>query len=596
MSSILRSPWLAGAVDEAADYSRLEAKLRQRGEPFVTLSTLHYLARLVTEPVDTDNSLEHAGAVAASALLQRIAGLKALQKTCPKQASANEWAVWFGKWLNGAGWAYGRALSSHEYQIAEAWKKLLIDFGTLDAIAGRFSFVTALARINNMASSRIFQPQSSDAPVQILGLYEVIGLRFDHLWVMGLHDNAWPPSPRPDPFVPSALQLRHNMPHSTQARELMVARGITERLSRSAAEVVFSYPKQSTEEPLRPAPLITGFPEVQEQELKLWSGQSWRDRIGESSLLEQEDTDEVPSLSLQQASGGSAIFKYQSLCPFRAFAELRLGARSMDSIHSGLDAMQRGKLLHSVLQIFWQDVKDQKHLLDMSQGQLDEIVREKVEMVIETNKNQFPQLLHNRFREVETDRLSYITLQWLAIEKNRSSFTVSSFEKKIDTVVNGVGVNLWIDRIDELDDGRKVIIDYKTGKVSPGDWFGERPNDPQLPLYSVVEGGDIAAVLFGQIRPGDLAFKGVVQNSDLIPDLPSKSRQLKDATQQWPAVLDEWRQEIERLAKEFGNGDASVNPKKGSVTCVSSYCQLAALCRINEQQGLSDDEQGDGGE
>jgi len=594
VGSILRSPNLAGAPEEATARSRLEGELRKLGSPDVTLSTLHYLTTRVGKRFsDTGDDIEQAEMDITSTLLQRIAGLRSLQKACPKQASANEWVVWFGKWLNAAGWASGRALSSHEFQIVETWKKLLIDFGALDSIAGRFSFVTALARIKNMACTRIFQPQSSDVPVQILGLYEAIGLRFDHLWVMGLHDTAWPPPPRPDPFIPLALQVRDNMPHTTQARELMVASVITDRLSRSAAEVIFSHPKQSAEEPLRPAPLITGFPEIQEQELKLWKGQSWRDRVRESAMLEQDSVDDVPPLPLQQASGGSAIFKYQSLCPFRAFAELRLGARSMDSIHSGLDAMQRGKLLHSVLELFWQAVESQKQLLDMHQGRLEEIVREKVEIAIETNKSKYPQLLHSRFREVESDRLSHITLQWLAIEKHRSSFTVRSFEKKVTTVVNGVGVNLWIDRIDELDDGRKVIIDYKTGKATPGDWFGERPNDPQLPLYSVVEGGDIAAVLFGQIRPGDLAFKGVVQNSDLIPDLPAKNRLLKDATQQWPAVLNEWKQEIDRLAKEFSEGDARVDPKKGNGTCVSSYCQLAALCRINEQQGISDEEQGD---
>ena len=383
------------------------------------------------------------------------------------------------------------------------------------------------------------------------------------------------------------------MPHINQARELMVANRITERLSRSAAEVVFSYPQQNAEEQLRPGPLIMHFPEKQEQELGLWQGSNWRDRVRESSQLEQVSADTAPPMSQQQALGGSAIFKHQSLCPFRAFAEHRLGARPMDSIHSGLDAMQRGNLLHKVLELFWQQMKNQKQLLGTDQKRLEEIVREKVEAAIEIHKSKQPQLFHNRFRSVETNRLFGLTMQWLAIEKKRSSFTVRSFEKEVNTIVNGVGVHLWIDRIDELDDGRKVIIDYKTGKVSPGDWFGERPSDPQLPLYSTVEGGDIAAILFGQIRAGDLAYKGVVQELDMIPGLPPAkgSRMLREAMQNWPAALDDWKQEIERLAKGFSDGDASVDPKKGTVTCVSSYCQLAALCRINELQSSGDDEQ-----
>ena len=156
--------------------------------------------------------------------------------------------------------------------------------------------------------------------------------------------------------------------------------------------------------------------------------------------------------------------------------------------------------------------------------------------------------------------------------------------------VNGIGVHLWIDRIDELADGRKIVIDYKTGTVNPAQWFGERPEDPQLPLYSMVAGEGICAVLFAQLKAAEMKFNGVVEEAGLLPDLPPlRNTQLKQATEQWPQVLDDWKQTINQLADDFRHGRAEVDPKKPS-TCETSYCELSGLCRIDEMMtGQADD-------
>ena len=42
-----------------------------------------------------------------------------------------------------------------------------------------------------------------------------------------------------------------------------------------------------------------------------------------------------------------------------------------------------------------------------------------------------------------------------------------------------------IDRVDRLADGARVLIDYKTGNAA-ADWRGERPDNPQLPIYALL--------------------------------------------------------------------------------------------------------------
>ena len=49
---------------------------------------------------------------------------------------------------------------------------------------------------------------------------------------------------------------------------------------------------------------------------------------------------------LSAISGGAATLTRQSLCPFQAFATVRLAAENFDPAEAGLNARQRGLLLH----------------------------------------------------------------------------------------------------------------------------------------------------------------------------------------------------------------------------------------------------------
>ena len=145
-------------------------------------------------------------------------------------------------------------------------------------------------------------------------------------------------------------------------------------------------------------------------------------------------------------------------------------------------------------------------------------------------------------------------------------------------------MHLWIDRVDQLPDGRKAVIDYKTGKVSAAQWFGERPEEPQLPLYSMVEGDGVCvcAVLFAQVKADEMKYSGVVEEAGLVPSLPpGRKGPLQEATDNWPQVLHDWELSINRLAADFRDGKADVDPKEEK-TCETSYCKLAGLCRIDE--------------
>ena len=111
--------------------------------------------------------------------------------------------------------------------------------------------------------------------------------------------------------------------------------------------------------------------------------------------------------------------------------------------------------------------------------------------------------------------------------------------------------------------------------------MGERPDDPQLPLYAITDAGPVAAVSFAVLRADKVTFEGLAREADLLPgvarfDQAKSSKHLAS----WDSVFESWRVELEGLALEFLAGDAQVAPKNYPRTC--EYCDLGSLCRVRE--------------
>jgi RecB family exonuclease len=169
-------------------------------------------------------------------------------------------------------------------------------------------------------------------------------------------------------------------------------------------------------------------------------------------------------------------------------------------------------------------------------------------------------------------------------EKLRADFDVVLVERKQPMTFGGVTVDVTLDRMDELASGGRVVLDYKTGTASGSAWLGPRPDEPQVPLYVLGSGEDVAAAAFAVIKAGKAEFRGVARANDLLPGVKTISEQRGAAAGQyesWEALLAGWRAELDRLGSGFASGDARVDPKRGDETC--KFCDLHALCRINER-------------
>jgi len=579
---LLRSPYLAGWETESGRRALLDRQLREIGEPHIGISRLRHSAAREDRPWH------------CTVLTERLTEMEKRYHDWPQRAQAGAWAQHFSDLLQAAGWCRGRSLSSHEYQASEAWQRTLSSLITLETVSGPMTAREALARLRTLAAARLFQPQSPPAPVQVMGLYEAIGVQFDHLWVMGLSDENWPPSPRPNPFLPLALQRRHGLPHASESRELDVAQRITERLAESAAETIFSHAVHDGETQRQVSPLIAALPETAPAELALWDGPDWTERIASTAALQQITDIPPPPVPPGSIRGGSNLFRLQAACPFRAFAEIRLAARPLGEVGIGIDAMTRGSMMHRVLQLVWERLGDHDTLCRLEDEELRSRVRLAVEQSVEEMAGRMPQIFTAAFRHLESERLEERVLAWLAVEKQRSDFRVAATEDKREADIEGLRIKVILDRVDRLPDGRHIVVDYKTGKVTFSGWFGERPDDPQLPLYATLLRTDLAGLVFAQLRPGEMSYQGVVAEAELVAGARTPEEvQKHSGTGEWHELLAQWSETIHRLAGAFRDSHTDVDPKSYPQTC--RYCALTGLCRINEVDGrLYLDEANDG--
>ena len=180
--------------------------------------------------------------------------------------------------------------------------------------------------------------------------------------------------------------------------------------------------------------------------------------------------------------------------------------------------------------------------------------------------------LDEPFAELERMRLAKLARDWLEVEKKRAPFEVAAREEKRKLKVAGLELSGRIDRLDRLASGGHALIDYKSGRPTPNAWQGERPDDPQLPLYALSAPEEISALAYAKLQTGAMRYMGFARDKD-----KGFVAEAKD----WSALVNGWKQSLEALGAGFAAGDARVDPKDGLATC--RYCDLQTLCRIHER-------------
>lgn len=502
------------------------------------------------------------------------------------------WAEVVPELLQLSGWPHPegsqRVLASAEFQALRRWQQALDACASLGFDGRRMRWEEFLAELRRTLDETVFAPESQDAPIQIAGPAESAGLTADAVWMIGATEDAWPAAGAMHPLLPFEVQRETGMPHGSAQLDWDVAQAITARLMASASEVNFSYARQSDGVEARPSRMLTGIA----GEARVFPKELVLADAAEPATVSFEDASLV-LLRRENAAGGSAVLAAQSQCPMKAFATARLDARGWEAAQAGLTAAQRGNLLHEVMHSVWggPPVGIRTHAELMAIMDLRTFVELHVRHVLaEAMPASAREQMPRRYVELEKARLIVLVTAWLEFERMRVPFTVAATEVQKDVSVAGLDLHLRLDRIDRLSDGTFLVIDYKTGDVKPKMWDLPRPEDVQLPLYAGFaldrEKELLGGLVFAKIRPGDNEFAGRVGDAreTLLADASATLAKRPLSAKE----LDDWRQYIEKLARDFIAGRADVDPRNYPNTC--ERCDLQSVCRVHENRAGIDDQ------
>ncbi|PHS71312.1 MAG: DNA helicase [Cycloclasticus sp.] len=578
---LLRSSFISAGQAEWGQRAKLEVVLRKRGFMERSLKQL----RNALQPFEDEVSPCPNLLLSLNEVAERL-------DARPNRVMPSAWVSVFRALLTAAGVQGDRELSSTEYQVFQAWDDVLRTFATLDAVHKVIDYGTALSALRRLLGERVFQPETPPAPIQIMGLMEAAGHTFDALWVCGLHDKAWPPAPQPNPFLPIVEQRKQGLVQSSAEHQYQYAKQVTQHWASAAQTVVFSYSQSNGDTAQAISPLIEDYQTIsKEQLLQQQPINRVEQRLNSDAMSQIEDITGPVVQTTTIAKGGVGVIKDQAACPFKAFAHHRLRARAMEEPEPGIDARLRGSLVHTCLEKIWQQIRTHQILCDLSADEQKTLVYGIVTAVIQQESMRTP-ILKKAFGQLESQRMTQLLLDWLLIDAQREPFDVTATELKQTVTVGQLQLNTVIDRVDTLQDGSIAIIDYKTGESSINKWFGERPEEPQLPLYNVFGSNDIQAdvrsMSFAQLKKGKIKYEGLSDSTENFSGLKRLDESKKADKPDWDSQMAYWKDVLGGLSDEFVAGDARVNPTKKAC----DYCDLTSLCRINEQGELmgADDE------
>ena len=564
----------------------LQTRYRHGAERLLDLEAWRLLLEDAREPVSPGLLRHRLGRVqtetgAPPALLQllvRLADGRALRR----KRLPSAWSEEFRSLLGALGWPGPGPLDSLEYQQVEQFHAQLASFGELDVVLGDLDYRGALAALQQQARDAVFQAQTADAPVQVLGLLEAAGLQFDALWVCNMSAGEWPQPARPNPFIPVSLQRRERMPHADANRELEYAQQLLTHLRQSCSEMVFSYARLDDDASVAPSPLVAEEPAEAVRPDRAWP-EHWPQ--AQAGGLERKDSISAPPVSAGEAEtikGGSAILGNQARCPFRAFATHRLNARPLPAPQVALTPAERGAILHDAMHHLWESLQSSEALAATPTSERETLCRESAAVAVEAFRQRGGARHPPILLELEQQRLGDLMLQWLEVEEEREAFRVAALEQRHEFALGPLTITLRIDRIDELEDGRKLVIDYKSSDSRPRLWLGERPEDPQLPLYSQLLATDeVEGISFAVIRQSALEYRGLSGRTvgpGVVTDIPRATKDMDPPLEDWGQLKAHWERVLTGLGQAFLDGRAEVDPIDRRHTC--EFCGLEALCRV----------------
>ena len=474
---------------------------------------------------------------------ERVRIVSAIRETLPTTQAPSQWAMLIDEALGRLNWPGSISLDSVEFQLVNRWRELLNDLARLELVTPTMTFGEVLSRLQTIARETVFQPESEGALLQLLGPLEAAGMEFDRLWVSGLSAANWPPAGKPSPLISRQLQRDYLLPDADPTNTLGYAEQVLERLAASTNELRCSYPVTDGDAEQSPSGLLGA---VADRGDDAENDPGWyAATLAGSAELDLLADDPVPPVTSDESvSGGATTLQRQLTDPFSAFAYGRLGIRPVQALVNGLPANIRGSLIHDALYELYAGCPSRADIAAWSSAEIDRrvpAILTKAFASLERHADATLKLLLG----LEQARVRDLLHKVVELDMERGDFRIQDLEASLEFVSDQLSLRLRLDRIDRLETGEIVILDYKTGRRRQFVNASMEPDDLQLVVYACAVSEPVAGLGFVNVDSRHVDLSGA--GREFTPDFD------------WDGALADWREEVAIAATELQKGDVRLN-------------------------------------
>jgi len=431
--------------------------------------------------------------------------------------------------------------------------------------------------------------------LQVMGVLETRNLDYKNVFILSLNEGAFPSSGKNGSYIPFNIRKAYGLP-TVEHQDAMYAYLFYRMLQR--AENVFLFYNSETD--------VLGQGEMSRylQQLVYESGLKMERKVLHNPILPNpinpivvvKDSDLQEKLA--KLNEGNGRFKGISPSALNTYIECSLKfylrhvakIKEPEEVEEDLDARVLGTLLHEVMELFYNRIREGKKskLIEVEDLIQAEVAIEKLidEVFIKTYRlDPARQVQYEGQRLVVREVVKRFALRIVEMDKAYAPFIMEALEQegliyniKLDQLPGSVLISGKIDRVDRKDDMVRVI-DYKTGKdkldfESIASLFtrDEKRNKAafQTMLYALLYKANVQSNGF-KIVPG-LINRMNLFDKDFQFGLKVGKTYVEDVE----PLLPEFEERLKVLVEELFNPDVPFDQTTNTETC--RYCAYQGIC------------------
>ena len=480
----------------------------------------------------------------------------------------------------------------------EPWNRLIGLLPQLETALGPLELkVGEFLEWLKIAAQRVMLPGPGiqTAGIQVLGLLEMRGLDFDHVFCLGMNSGSLPAPPRPLPLLSGAE--KRLVLGGTYPSQHHFAAELFHNLLGAATNLTLTRPRSVDQEEQVSTPLYLGEWTQAEMAVLATPNPAWLRSLAIQAVFQAPAAPGFPGysypplpfplpgeISLSQVSTALA-------CPCRFLLENLLKIRELPEITSGLDPRERGQLLHDVLARFTTAFQE---ILAADQAWDQERARE---LLQEAVRQALAPLSPDLHWQAEADRWlgdSGLLWEWLNLERQR--YEAGWRWQGAEVAFNNLQGQDWpfslrgrIDRLDHHpEDAGLVVWDYKSGEIPKKGKVLDDLEEAQLPCYllAVQQGRVPVDQPAASLRAGFIGLK-----SPRPQHLKHEDFGVPPDT--WQVAAAAFAARVTALGRRLAAGNFGPEPfpaPEGKKLGACQYCPYVLVCGFVPEQATEEEE------